>query len=76
MLQRVRREVRIVGWLLLSLTMPVCAAAAEPVPTVSEIEWVGVSALSTRDLEGRVLTTAKSWKPWVEPRPFDESNGR
>jgi outer membrane protein assembly complex protein YaeT len=56
--------------------MPVPTAADGSTPIVSEIEWVGVSALPTSDLEQRVLTTAKSWKPWAEARPFAEATLR
>lgn len=47
------------------------ADEGEP-PAVERIVWSGTSALSVGQLEGRMLTTPRSWKPWVEPHPFDE----
>lgn len=59
---------------LSSLFAPSSGARAEPQdpPLVDRIVWLGTSALSPDELERRMLTTPRSWKPWVDAHPFDE----
>lgn len=42
-------------------------------PVVRSLEWEGVSALSTGELESYIFTEAPSWKPWVDDPPFSRA---
>jgi len=57
---------------LLSCLLAFSAAGEESKVVIGALHWDGTLALTFRELEGRMISSAASWKPWATNPTFDE----
>ena len=57
---------------LLCYFLAFSAAGEESKVVLGDIHWDGTLALTSRELEDRMISRGASWKPWVSNPSFDE----